>query len=205
MNVPLELSFHHLENTDALEALVRQKVAHLEKLFNRISSCRVAVERSHSGRSQSNGRDPFRVRVDVTVPPSTELVAVKQDTDLKPHQDIYIAVRQAFAAVERQLKRHSQRLHGSEVAASGAPLGYVQELYPEEDYGFIRTSDDRELYFHRNALSSGTFEALVVGQAVHFNETLSDQGPKATRVKPFGNGVAAEATELTTETNGGLH
>ena len=55
------------------------------------------------------GKTQFRVRVDVTVP-QRELVAVKTDSDVEPHQDVYTGVRRAFRAVERQLKAYVERM-----------------------------------------------------------------------------------------------
>ena len=44
MDVPLEIAFHNLESSAAVETRVRERVAKLEKLFPRLVACRVVVE-----------------------------------------------------------------------------------------------------------------------------------------------------------------
>ena len=41
---PVEVHFHGIEKSQAIEQRVRQKVAKLEKHFGRITSCRVGIE-----------------------------------------------------------------------------------------------------------------------------------------------------------------
>lgn len=194
MNVPLELSFHHLQNTEALEQLVHEQAAHLEKIYARINSCRVAIEVPGHGPVENMGKARFRVRVDVTVP-HKELVAVKDETHVEPHQDVYTGVRRAFRAVERQLKQYVRRIKTPQLAHAEPPIGTVEELYPEEDYGFLRTTDGQDLYFHANAVSGGHIRELEVGQEVHYSETLSEAGPKATRVRPYRRGEGPDDGE----------
>ncbi|MGV8840593.1 MAG: HPF/RaiA family ribosome-associated protein, partial [Bauldia sp.] len=45
MPVPLELAFHHVDPTEWAESDIRERVAKLEKIFDRITSARVKVER----------------------------------------------------------------------------------------------------------------------------------------------------------------
>lgn len=66
-------------------------------------------------------------------------------------------------------------------------------------YGLIRTlEDDREIYFHRNAVSQDDdFEDLAVGSEVRFAEAMGEMGPKATTVK-----VVAKRGERTSQGDG---
>jgi ribosome-associated translation inhibitor RaiA len=41
MQTPLEISFHNMERSEAVEAKIRQRVEKLEKYFDRITSCHV--------------------------------------------------------------------------------------------------------------------------------------------------------------------
>ncbi len=72
------------------------------------------------------------------------------------------------------------------ILVTGA-LGQVgSELVPEEDHGFIATSDGREIYFHRNAVAGAGFNAPEVGQEVRFSEGKGDNGPHASFVQLIG-------------------
>lgn len=101
MQVPLELSTRRITLSPDLEASLRKRAARLERRFDRITSCRIALE--HSGDHNEGG--PYRVRLDVTVPGS-ELVADKEAEDLNT------AIREAFEAAERQIEEFSQRRRG---------------------------------------------------------------------------------------------
>ncbi|MBC7908715.1 MAG: HPF/RaiA family ribosome-associated protein, partial [Rhodospirillaceae bacterium] len=41
MQIPLQITFHGIDHSDAAEERVREKVAKLEQFFDRITSCRV--------------------------------------------------------------------------------------------------------------------------------------------------------------------
>jgi len=56
--------------------------------------------------------------------------------------------------------------------------GVVENLFPAEDYGLLRTEDGRELLFRRCEID-GEFEQLTIGTAVRFREVLTDRGPEA--------------------------
>lgn len=117
MQIPLQITFHGIDHSDAVETRIREKVGKLEQFFDRITSCRVAVESSHKNSSNLHHKgDAYHVRVDLTVPGS-ELV-VKRDSD--EHEDIYAALKGAFQAMERQLKEYVERQRGDVKARANA-------------------------------------------------------------------------------------
>lgn len=109
MQNPLQITFHGIDHSEAVETRVREKVAKLEQFFDRITSCRVTIESNHKNSSNLHHKgDAFHVRIDLTVPGS-ELV-VKRDSD--EHEDVYAALKGAFQAMERQLKEYVARSRG---------------------------------------------------------------------------------------------
>ncbi len=56
----------------------------------------------------------------------------------------------------------------------------MSKLFP--DYGFLETSDGREIYFHCNSVLNNGFEKLQVGTHVHFAEEQGNEGPQASTV-----------------------
>ncbi|MCU0833845.1 MAG: ribosome-associated translation inhibitor RaiA [Chromatiaceae bacterium] len=177
MQLTPEISFRSLDPTPALTARIEERVARLDRYHPHIMSCRVMVESRH--RHQHKGK-LYHVRVDVTVP-GGELVVNREPADNHAHEDAYVAIRDAFEAIERQLESHLQRRRG-EVKAHESPSlpGRVGEL--AWDHGRIETSDGRSIYFHRNSVAGGDFERLEVGSPVHFVEASGNEGPQASSV-----------------------
>jgi ribosomal subunit interface protein len=173
MQVPLQITMREVAHSDALEAHIRDKAAKLEEFHPHITSCRVSVEELATHHHQ--GRH-FRVRIDVRVP-GKEIVANRDH-----NEDVYVALRDAFDAVKRQLEE-AVRLQRGDVKVHETPQhGQIARLFPEEGYGFITTGDGRELYFSRENVTHPGFEALELGTAVQFIEDSGAEGLQAKRV-----------------------
>jgi ribosomal subunit interface protein len=182
MQVPLELSYRNLDPSEAIEERVRQRVRRLEKLAPDIMACRVMIEAPH--RHHHQGRI-YHVRVDVTVP-GHELVVSRDPGQHHAHEDVYVAIRDAFDAVERRLQ-DVERTRRGQVKQHAAPAhGRISELVPALDYGRIETADGREIYFHRNAVVEGDFDDLEIGMEVRFVEEMGAEGPQASTVHLVG-------------------
>ena len=184
MQVPLQISFRNMHPSDAVEARVREKAARLEKYFDRIISCRVIVEAPH--RHHRKGK-LYTVRIDLTVP-GRELVVTRNNSEDHAHEDVYVALRDAFNAAARQLEDHARKARG-EVKTHETPLaGKVARLFPQQGYGFVELTDGREIHFHQNAVVSGQFEKLNVGAEVRLVVAYdeSPHGPQASTVTPIG-------------------
>jgi len=105
MQIPVQITFRDMEPSAAIEERVRERAAKLERFYDRITSCRVVVEEPHL--HQHKGK-LFHVRVDITVPGS-ELVANRSPGNDHGHEDVYVAIRDAFKAAERQLEDHARK------------------------------------------------------------------------------------------------
>lgn len=173
MKLPLQLFFHGMDASAAIEAAVRRKVQHLERFFGGIMSCRVAVELLQKHQHQGQ---PFGVRIDVTLP-GQELVVNRVE-----NEDVYIALRDAFDDMTRQLQDAARRQRGMEKEHPQELHGEVVRLVDEGGFGFIRTSDGEEYYFDRDNLVNTRFEQLPIGSLVRFIAQAGAQGPQAKRV-----------------------
>ena len=74
--------------------------------------------------------------------------------------DIYVAVRDAFDAAGRRLEDYVRRKRHDVKTLESMPHGKVSSLFPEESYGFLKTLDGREIYFHRNGVLHEGFNRL---------------------------------------------
>jgi ribosomal subunit interface protein len=95
MQKPIQITFHEIPHSEALEARIREKADKLENFYPRITSCRVVVE--ERDRHHHQGKQ-FCVRVDVRVP-EHEIVVNRDHSE-----DVFVAVRDAFDAARRQLE-----------------------------------------------------------------------------------------------------
>lgn len=117
MQVPLELSTRRIVLSPGLEADLRKRATRLERHFDRITSCRIALEQPGNHHHEGG---PYRVRLDITVPGS-ELVADKEAEDLNT------AIREAFEAAERQVEEYSQRRRGEVKTSAGTETRFTEE------------------------------------------------------------------------------
>jgi cold shock CspA family protein/ribosome-associated translation inhibitor RaiA len=192
MQVPLEISFHHIDRSEWAEEQIRARVAKLEKIYHRLHSCRVRIERRAKSSTQST---PPVVRIELGIPGYRELV-VTHEPDYLRHKfqapDLRNAIHAAFRVAEDQLaqlkavrqNRSKQVLHDTE----NQRLGQVAEVNADADFGFILTEGGGLLHFHRDNLLSGDFDTLERGTAVYYVEGVGDTGPTATKVRVKNHG-----------------
>lgn len=108
MQLPLQVTFRHIQPSAALETRIRQEVTKLERFYEKIMSCRVVVEAPHKHHHQGN---LYRVRIEMTVP-QEELMVSREHHDEHAHEDAYVVIRDAFNALQRQLEDYVHRRRG---------------------------------------------------------------------------------------------
>ena len=184
MQLPVQITFRNLAPSTAVEAHIRERADALEKFFGRIIACRVVIEararRHHKG-------NLYHLRVDLTVP-GREIVVKRDPPEHHAHEDILVAVRDAFDAVRRQLEDYARGSRGDVKVHETPSHGRIARLLKEKGYGFIRSSDGNEIYMHRNAVVGGGFDALSEGDEVRYvvHESQGEKGPQASTVIPIG-------------------
>ena len=171
-----------MEPSPALETAVRERVEHLENYCNEIIGCSVIVEAPHKHHHKGN---LFRLRIDVTVP-GKEIVVKRSPDEHHAHEDPYVALRDAFDAVRRQLEDYVRKRRGKVKSHEVTPHGRVSVLNPDQDYGRLATPDGRDIYFHRNSLVNADFDDLEIGTELRFVEEAGDSGPQASSVFVIG-------------------
>jgi cold shock CspA family protein len=183
MQVPLQIIFEHIGQSDALEAAVRKEAERLERFYDRITSVRVVIARPQHRHHKG---DTYCVRVHIAVPGGKHVDITRDPAMTGRHEDAHVTIRDAFDAAGRQLQDQVRKLEGAVKVHETPPHGVIAALIPERDHGFIAASDGREIYFHRNSVDGGKFDDLEVGQEVRFSEAVGDKGPQATSVCPVG-------------------
>ena len=173
MKLPLEISARDVRINGETEALIRDKALKLDRFYDQIIGCRVKVDIPH--RSQRNGI-MYNVRIDITVPGGK--LIVKRE----PDEDLHVAIVNSFETAQRRLTGYADRQRGEVKTHFEKPVARVLRIFTEQGYGFLMTHEGREVYFHKNAVLDGKFEALNVGTEVTFIEQSGDKGTQASSV-----------------------
>ncbi|MDH3872304.1 MAG: HPF/RaiA family ribosome-associated protein [Gammaproteobacteria bacterium] len=108
MQIPLQIIFHNMEPSDAVEANIKEKAAKLERFSDKITSCRVTVEAPHKHHHKGN---IYHIAVDIVVP-DAEVVVSRSPQDNHAHEDIYVAIRDSFNSARRQLEDYELKRRG---------------------------------------------------------------------------------------------
>lgn len=196
LQVPLEIAFHNIESSEWAEQEIRERAADLEKLYNRLVSCRVRIDQRAK---DLTGTIPPVVHIELGIPGRPDLVVSHEPEHLLrkyQHPDLRKAIHEAFRIAERQLlalkKQRDGRTKVGDHDTENQFLGQVAEITPGQDFGFLMTKEGGLLYFHRNSLLTGNFDDLKRGDDVHYNEDVGDTGPIATKVRVKARSLAAE-------------
>jgi len=184
MELPLQITFRNLDPSPTVEEKVRERAMELDRFYGRIVSCRVAIEAA--SRRQQKGR-LYLIRVDLRVP-GKEIVVKRDPPQHHAHEDIYVAIRDCFDSVRRQLEDYARESRG-DIKEHEVPLhGRIAQLFAERNYGFIAASDGEEVYFDRNSVAENRFDKLAVGDEVRYvvHPGEGKKGPQASSVVPIG-------------------
>jgi putative sigma-54 modulation protein len=107
MDTPVEIHFHGLEKSDAIEQRVREKVAKLKRHFDRMTHCRVVLEAPHRNPAKPK---VYQVKIEIGVPGQNALVITHDREGAHAQDDLGLAVRDAFEAAVRRIDEVSAKL-----------------------------------------------------------------------------------------------
>lgn len=178
MKLPIQVIFRNMEPSPAAEERARTLAAKLDRYYDRITACRVVIEAPHN--HHYKGR-LYHVRIDLTVP-DAELVASREPTDHHAHENVYVAIRDAFKAIKRQLQTYADQRRGHVKYHELPSYGHVLEVCPPADYGYIETSDGRQVRFSSQSVIDYDFDKLEIGDKVRFAEVENRNEPFASTV-----------------------
>jgi ribosomal subunit interface protein len=125
MRIPLEVTFRHMEPSAAAEARIAEKVAKLEQIHSGITRCHVVVEAPHEHNRQGK---LFHVGIDLTLPGGELLVTRGHHHQSHAHEDVYVAIRDAFDSAKRRLDDYTRQQRG-DVKHHQQP--YIEAATPE--------------------------------------------------------------------------
>ncbi|WED42670.1 HPF/RaiA family ribosome-associated protein [Legionella cardiaca] len=164
MKLPIQVIFRNMDHSAAAEEKARTLAEKLERYFDKIMSCRVVIESPH--RHHHKGK-LYHVRIDLTVP-DAELVVSREPSEHHEHEDVYVAIRDAFNAIKKQLMTYVEQRRGHVKHHENHFYGRVLEVCPPADYGYIETPEGRQVRFSSQSMIDYDFEKLEIGDRVRF-------------------------------------
>jgi len=220
MQLPPEIIYQGITVTTDIDSMVRKQITRLEKVCNHIISLHVAVEKEQKRHQIGN---PFRVRLEIRIPPNHRIVVSRtsilhsdarpqnssdDEEPVKPNQTVPrkeeplpAVIRETFDSARRQLEKLVERQHGQIKAHSqNQVMAFVDKLFPDDKYGFLRSLEGEQIYFHQNSTLHGEWSRLVVGTGVRYASEQGEKGLQATSVeivdKPGASEMHHELHEL---------
>jgi ribosomal subunit interface protein len=173
MQTPPQITVREIPDSAAIELKVAKKIDKLQKICPHIISCKVVIDVQQKHKHQGK---LFSTHIDAVVP-GKEIVVTRV-----MNEDLYVAIRDAFSAAQRQLKNYRSKLQG-EVKTHLIPMrGHVARLFPAQAYGFITGQDNTDYYFDAFNVAAPDFDHLAIGTDVEFFVMVGNEGPQAMRV-----------------------
>lgn len=109
IDTPVQITFHGVDHSDAIENRIRQKITKLEQIAGHIVSCHVVVEVPHK---HTHKGKLYNIKIDLTIP--GHKIVVNRNSHLDhTHEDIYVAIRDSFNEAKRRLQDSMRRMQGN--------------------------------------------------------------------------------------------
>ncbi len=217
MKIPPEIVVRDVNMTPYIDKLIIRGIARLEKVCNYIISTRIALEQAQ-GRHQTG--NPYRMRVDIRIPDRSDIVVKrsskaskksltpKDEAELEetqhngrsplprrkiPEEPLPALIRRTFDSAQRELKKVVDKQRGAvKTPAQQQMQAVVEKLLPEQQYGFLRTLDGQQVYFHKNSVLHKHWERLTAGTIVRYTPEIGEKGLQASTVEPVDKPGARE-------------
>ena len=92
--------FRGIDHSPTVEEAVHKRLEKLERFSDEIHSLRVVLDSPHKNHHKGK---VYRVAIDAVMP-SHDVVVTNEQHNNHAHEDIYVALRDAFDALERRIK-----------------------------------------------------------------------------------------------------
>ncbi|MDX1492032.1 MAG: HPF/RaiA family ribosome-associated protein [Pseudohongiellaceae bacterium] len=153
MSNEFQVVFHNIDQSDSLVDNVNKRIDKLQRYSNDIIGGRIVLDSPHNNHHKGK---VYSVTVELHT--SKKEIVVKQGQHDKPeHEDLYVAIRDAFNAAERQLKSIDKKHRATGLAPEDfeVPLGGADEEVDDDDEvdSTVYSFDERDEY---GALASHT-------------------------------------------------
>jgi ribosomal subunit interface protein len=110
MAIPVQITFRDVPPSEALESRINQRVERLERFADRATSLHVIVAAPHARPQGASHRGQlYQFTLELRLPKG-DIVVRQDDNDKHAHEDPYVALRDAFEALERRVHDHFEKM-----------------------------------------------------------------------------------------------
>jgi ribosomal subunit interface protein len=108
-SIPYQITFRHMASSEAVWLVVQERVTRLERFQTRSTHCEVIICKPHHHKTHGQG---FHVEIRLHVP--GKAICITRDPEVTDdHADVYIAIRDAFNALERKVEEFMRVRRGN--------------------------------------------------------------------------------------------
>lgn len=127
MSNEFQIVFHNIEQSDSITEAVQKRVDKLRRYCSDIIGGRVVLDCPHNNHHKGK---VYSVALELQTPNKPVMVTQEQH-DNHAHEDLYVAIRDAFNAAERQLKSVDKKHR--KAAMHKNPDAVAEEMVVDDD------------------------------------------------------------------------
>ena len=109
MSNEFQVVYHNIDQSVAINEAVQKRISKLERFCDQIIAGRVVLDSPHNNRHKGK---VYSVGLEIHTP-AKEVRVNQEQHDNPAHEDLYVAIRDAFNAAERQLKSIDKKYRSS--------------------------------------------------------------------------------------------
>jgi len=170
-----EITFPDFEPSQAIRSEIEGYLARLEKIFDRIITCHVAIRAPHLHQKKHIYYLSLHLEI-----PGEDIIITHEPGKNIAHANIHVAIRDAFNALHRKLRKQIEKRRETTPPRDTYKTATVISFDPNDGYGFIQDAQGREIYFHQNSLIHQQRAEVKPGTKVRFVEEHGEKGTQVT-------------------------
>ncbi len=145
----------------------------------------------------------------LTVPPASLVTDIEPENSVNTRvelpkklkvreEPLQALIRRTFDSARRQLEKEVEKQRGEEkTSAQLQTQAVVEKIFRDEGYGFLRSLDGQQVYFHQNSVLHDHWNNMTAGTIVRYVPELGEKGLQASTVEMVNKpGVAEMHNEL---------
>ena len=105
MRTNVQIIYRKIDHSDSVNSYITKRLAKIERIIDDITLCRVVIEAPHQDHHKGQR---YHITVDLALP-NQEIVVSNDHHDKSNHEDMYVALRDAFNALTKQVMSKVKR------------------------------------------------------------------------------------------------